>query len=188
MRAVIDNIMTFHEMRGKALSVLVDISERALEESAAGAKRKTEEPVERVDDFARHLIIAVGDMVTRFWFQKERRERDGEQMTDEQAKNVADFVSFVKTLTNDVRSLLTRFQEGRGRRFEKKFEKEVRQMETNLRKRLKEFDEALDRMNQIRKGRLSKYVCNAPDRIGESMSRVPSGGLSTNVANSSSEE
>lgn len=188
MRAAIDNIMTFHEMRAKALSALVDISERALKESAADRGRETEEQAERVEDFARHLTVAVGDMVTRFWFQKERRERNGEQMTDEQARNVADFVSFVKSLTNDARSLLTRFQEGRGRRFEKKLEKEVRQMETNVRRRLKEYNEVLDRMNQIRKGRLSKYVCNVPDRIGESMSSVPSGELSTNAANSSSEE
>ncbi len=188
MRAIIDNIMTFHEMRAKALSVLVDISERALEESAADRGRETEEPAERVDDFVRHLTVAVGDMVTRFWFQKERRDRNDEQMTDEEVKNVADLVSFVRTLTNDVRSLLTRVQGVRGRRFEEESEEEVRQMETCVRKRLKEFDKILDRMNQTRKGRLSKYVCNVPDRIGESMSRVPSGGLSTNAADSSSEK
>jgi len=160
MRAIIDNIMTFHEMRAKALSVLVDISERALEESAADRERKTEEQAERVDIFVRHLTVAVGDIVTRFWFQKERRERNDEQMTDEQVKNVADFVSFVKTLTEDLRLLLSRFQEVRGRGCEGEFDEEVRQMETYVRKRLKEFNEALNEMDGTLESRLSKCVGN----------------------------
>jgi len=160
MTAVIDNIMTFYEMRGKELSVLVDNSERALEESAADRERKTEEQAERVENFVRHLTVAVGDMVTRFWFQKERRERNDEQMTDEQVKNVADFVSFVRTLTNDVRSLLTRVQDVRGRRCEGEFEEEVRQMETYVKKRLKEFNEVLNEMDSTSKSRLSKCVGN----------------------------
>jgi len=66
-------------------------------------------------------------------------------MTDRQVKAITGFVIFVETLTENVRSLLRRFQDGHT--FEEKIDEEIRRLETCVGQRLKEFDRTLDETN-----------------------------------------
>lgn len=140
MIAIVDHIMTFYGMRAKALSVLVANTEKVLKEFALDREKMADEHTEKLDSLVEDITTDVRDTFTRFWFQKERKQRKNEAMTDEQVKNLVDFANFTKTLAKDVRSLPTRFHELRGR----KLDKELRQIETYVKKRLKEFDEALN--------------------------------------------
>jgi len=160
MRGIVDKIMTFHEIRAKALSVLVANTEKALEEFAPDREKTADEQTAKLDIFVKDLTRDVNNMLTRFWFQKERKLRHHEQMTDDEVKNLADFVNFTKTLTKDVRSLLTRFQKVRSQMFEEKIDKEMQELEIHVRRRLKEFDEALSETPDTLTNRLSKYAGN----------------------------
>jgi hypothetical protein len=127
-------------------------------------------------------------MLTRFWFQKERKLRNNEQMSDDEGRNLADFTNFVKTLTEDLRSLLTRFQIAPGRMVGEEFDKEIGQMEIYVKKRLKEFDKVLNGTNKTLRSRLGESVSNVISRIGMlSRERLFSGALNINVADSGSE-
>jgi DNA anti-recombination protein RmuC len=127
-------------------------------------------------------------MLTRFWFQKERKLRNNEQMSDDEGRNLADFTNFVKTLTEDLRSLLSRFQSAPGRIGEE-FDKEIEQMEISVKNRLKEFDEVLNGTNKTLRSRLGESVGNVISRIGMlSHERLFSGALNINVADSDSEK
>lgn len=164
MGAIIRNVITFYEMRAEALSVLVANSQKALRESELDKKRKADEQAEKLENFVKDLSIDVNNMLTRFWFQKEHKQRKNEPMTDDETRALADFVSFVKTLTKSVRSLLRRFQKGSGRPFEEKLDKEIEEIETDVKRRLKEFDEVLEETLTEESGtlkkRLSEYVGN----------------------------
>lgn len=130
MIGFIDNIVTFYEMRAKALDVLVTNTQKALKEFVPDKERKANEQAEKLEDFVRGLIRDINNMLTRFWFQKERK-----QMTDEQANSLVDFLNFTKTLTKEIRSLLTRFQ--RSQTFEEELDKEIKDIETHVKQRLK---------------------------------------------------
>lgn len=84
-------------------------------------------------------------------------------MTREQTKTLVDFAAFVKTLAKQVCLLLTRFE--KNQTFEEKVDKEIKEMETHIKKRLKELDEALSGTSDTLKYRLSKYVSNKADSI-----------------------
>jgi len=72
------------------------------------------------------------------------------------------FANFTKTLAKDIRSLTDRFEKTRGQTFEKKFDKEIGQMEAYVKNKLKGFDEALEETltgtRNTWKGRLRQYV------------------------------
>jgi len=147
MSGIIDNITTFYGMRAKALSVLVANTEKVLKEFAPDREKMADEHAEKLDDFVEDITTDVRDTFTRFWFQKERKQKKNEAMTDEQVKNLVDFANFTKTLAKDVRSLPTRFHDVHGR----KFDKELRQIETYVKKRLREFDKALNAVSSNQK-------------------------------------
>lgn len=151
MRAIICNIITFYEMRAKALSVFVANTQKILKESER--KGKADEQAEKIENFVKNLSIEVNNMLTRFYFQKEH-----EQMTDDQRKALVDFVNFVETLTKSVQSLLRRYQ--KTQTFEEKLDKEMKELETQVKQRLKEFDEALSETSDTLTNRLSKHVCD----------------------------
>ncbi len=158
MRAVIYKIISFYEMRAKALGVLVANAQKALKESER--KRKADEQAEKIENFVKEITTEVNNMVTRIYFQKERK-----QMTDDQTKVSVDFVNFVKTLTKNVQSLLRRFQNSRT--FEEKIDKEMKELETHVRRRLKEFDEVLQETPDTMTNRLNKYAGNIAAGIRE---------------------
>jgi stress response protein YsnF len=107
------------------------------------------------------LTPAVDDMLTRFWFQKEHKGKYGDSLTDDQIKNLEDFTNFVKVLTESVRSLLARCRAASNQSFEQEFEKELKQMEAQVRKKLREFDKALDGTNGRLKSSIDKCFCES---------------------------
>lgn len=162
MRGIIDNIIAPYEMRAEVMGVLVANTEEALRESAADREGRAGEQAEKLENFVKGLTMEVNNMLTRFWFQKERKDRKNESMTDEQVKNLADFVNFTNTLTENVHSLQRQLDGIRSRTFEQKLDKEIEQIQASLKEKLKEFDEALDetragRGNTLKK-RLKQYV------------------------------
>jgi len=143
MRGIINNIISFYQMQAEALGVLVANTQKALEQSEK--ERNTDEQVEKVENFVRNLVMNLNNMLAKFYFLRNRKNRKREQMTDRQVKATTEFVVFVKTLTGKVRSLLKRFQESQT--FEEKIDKEIGELETCVGQKLKEFDKALDETN-----------------------------------------
>ena len=156
MRGIINNIINFYEMQAKALNVLLANTQKALEQSEK--ERKANEQAQRVENFVKELTMDLNNMLTKFYFLKDRKNRRQEQMTDRQAKAMAEFAIFVKTLTNNVCSLLKRFQEGQT--FEEKIDKEIKELEAGIGQKLREFDKALDETNDTLTIRLIKFVQN----------------------------
>jgi DNA anti-recombination protein RmuC len=143
MRGIIDNVIAPYEMRAEVLGVLVANIEKALRGPAVDGESKGDEQAKKLEDLLKDLTMDVNSMLTRFWFQKERHDRKNESMSDEQVKNIADFAGFTKTLTENVRSLQRQLDGINGRTFEQKLDEGIEQIERGVKKRLKEFDEAL---------------------------------------------
>ena len=143
MKGIIDNIITSYDMQVKALGILVANTQKALEQSEK--EGKANEKVQKVENFVRNLIMNLNNMLAKFYFLRERKNRKQEQMTDKQVKAITGFVIVVETLTENVRSLLRRFQDGQT--FEEKIDEEIRGLETCVGQKLKEFDKTLDETN-----------------------------------------
>jgi DNA anti-recombination protein RmuC len=163
MRGIIDNVIAPYEMRAEVLGVLVANIEEALRaESAGDRESKADEQAKKLEDILKDLTIDVNSMLTRFWFQKERHDRKNESMSDEQVKNIADFAGFTKTLTENVRSLQRQLDGINGQTFERKLDEEIEQIERCVKKKLKEFDEALKEtrpgLGNTWKKRLKQYA------------------------------
>lgn len=158
MRGIIDNIMTFYDMQAKAQGILIANTQKALDES--DKDRKANEQAERIENFVKDLTTDLNNMLKKLYWLKERKNRKQEQMTDSQMKAVTEFAIFVKTLTEKVCSLLTRFE--KNQTFEEKIDKGMKELETQVKVRLKEYDEAL---SETLKDRLSKYISNKVESI-----------------------
>jgi hypothetical protein len=114
-----------------------------------------------------NIVKDLNNMLMRFYFLKERKNRTQEQMTDSQVKAVTEFAIFVKTLTEKVCSLLYRLQENQT--FEEKIDEEIKQLETYVKKRIKEYDEVLEDA-LIGKGRM--LIKRLAKRVGNVISGV----------------
>jgi len=136
MSGIIDNIITFYDMRARTLGVLIANTEKAFDELER--ERKADEQAKKLESFVKDLRRDLNDMLTRFYFQKEHQ-----RMADGQVKALTDFVSFTQSLTEKVRELLTRFQ--KGETFEKKNERELQQLQARVEQKLKEFDKVLEK-------------------------------------------
>lgn len=156
MKGIINNIITFYSVQAKALSILIANTQKALEQSEK--ERKANEQIQRVENFVKDLTMNLNSMLTRFYYLKERKNRKQEQMTDSQAKAVAEFAIFVKTLTKNVCSLLKRFQ--KSQTFEEKIDKKIRELEVEVGQKLGEFDKALDETTSTLTIRLIKLAQN----------------------------
>jgi hypothetical protein len=187
MKAIIDNIMTFYDMRADMLGTVVANTEKALKEHGSGAEENTDKQQERLDNFVRGIAKDVSDMLTRFWFLKEHKRSNREPLTSNQAKSVADFADFARTLAKDVRSLVTRFQNARGHRSEKNFDRELRQIEAYVKKRLKAFDEALTSDSAPAERHLSKSFGSVLSHIAKPLTgRLLASRLNVSVVDHSS--
>jgi len=140
MKGLIDKVITCYEMRANAMGILVANTQEALEQLAPEGEKIANKQAERLDNFVKNLTTDLNNMLTRFYFHKELK-----RMTNPQTRALADFANFTKTLAKDVRLLLSRLQKAHSQTFEKKFDKEVKQMETYIKARLKGFDKALEK-------------------------------------------
>ena len=143
MRGIIDNIIAPYEMRAEVLGVLVANIEKALRGPAVDGESKADEQAKKLEDRLQDLTMNVNTMLTRLWFQKERHDRKNKPMSDELVNNIADFAGFTKTLTENVRSLQRQLDGINGQTFERKLDEEIEQIARGVKKKLKEFDEAL---------------------------------------------
>ena len=172
MRGIINNIINFYDTETKVLNVLVANTQKALEQSEN--QGKANEQIQRVENFVKDLTVDLNNMLMRFCFLKDRKDRKHEQMTDRQVKAVTVFAVFVKTLAEKVCSLLKRFQAGQT--FEEKIDKEIRELETGVRRRLREFDKALDETNIALTIRLIRFARNIAgsfaDQLGNLFGRL----------------
>ena len=141
-------------MRAKALTVFVANTQKILKE--AERKEKTEGQAKKIENFVKDITMKVNNVLTKFYWLKERKDRKQEPMTNVQTRALVDFVNFVKTLTKNVQSLLRRFQ--KSRTFEEKIDKEMKELETHVRQKLKEFDEVLSGTPDTLINRLNKYA------------------------------
>ena len=129
-------------------------------------ERKANEQAQRVENFLKDLTKDLNNMLTRFYFLKERKKRKREQMTDSQVKAMVEFAIFVKTLTKHVYSLLNRFQAEDT--FEEKIDKEIKELEVIVKQRLKEFDKALDET----KNTLTNCIISSAQNIAGSFTKL----------------
>jgi|GEM_PF-2025511 len=158
MKGIIDNIIAFYSIQAKALSILIANTQKALKESEK--ERKANEQAERVKSFVKELTMNLNNMLTKFHFLKERKNRKQEQFTEGQTKAITEFAVFVKSLTGNVSSLLKRFQAESA--FEEKIGKEIKELEVSVRQKLKEFNKALDETKAALTARLIRFVQNIP--------------------------
>jgi len=156
MKAIINNIIDFYYIQAENLNVLLSITQRTLDESKK--ERKTNEQIQRVENFVKDLTMDLNNMLAKFYFLKDRKSRTQEQLTDRQVKAITEFTVFVKTLTKNVCSLLKRFQAGQS--FEEKLDREIEEIKAYVKQRLKECDEALSGTSGTLKYRFCKYVSN----------------------------
>ena len=150
-------------MQAKALGVLVANTQKALEQSEN--QRKANEQIQRVENFVKDLTMDLNNMLAKFYFLKDHKNRKQEQMTDSQVKAVTEFAVFVKTLTKKVCSLLNRL--GESRTFEEKIDKEIRELDAGIGQKLKEFDKALEETPDTLSIRLGKYANTMSEAIRE---------------------
>jgi len=158
-------------MQAEVLDVLLANTQKAIDQS--GKEGNADEQAQKVENFVRNLIMNLNNMLAKFYFLKDRKNRRQEQMTDRQVKAATEFPIFVKTVTENARSLLRRFQENQT--FEEKVDEEIKGLETCVGQKLKEFDEALDETNgtlTIYPIKLARNIAGSfADKLGNLFSR-----------------
>ena len=127
-------------MRSEALGIVVGNTEKVLMEME-GEKRANEE-TDKLQSFTDNLTRDVNDMLTRFYSRKEHKEKRYQRLSDEEVNALADFANFTRNLAESVPSLLNRLR--KNETFEEKLDEEIKQLETYVKKRIKEFDEILE--------------------------------------------
>jgi hypothetical protein len=159
MGGIIDKIIRFYQMRSEALGIVVGNTEKALREMER--KKKANEETEKLKSFTDNLTRDVNNMLTRFYFRKERKEKRYQRLSDEEIKALADFVNFTRNLAASVPSLLNRLR--KNETFEEKLDEEIKQLETYVKKRIKEFDEVLE---DALSGRGRMFIKRLAKRLG----------------------
>jgi len=152
-------------MQAEALTILLANTQKALEQSEK--ERKADEQAKRIENFVKDLTMNLNNMLTKFYFLKDRKNRRQQQLTDRQVSAMTEFAVFVKTLTGNVSSLLNRFQESQT--FEEKIDKEIKGLEASIGQKLQEFDKALEETTNASTG----YLINFAQSITSSFAKLP---------------
>jgi deoxyribodipyrimidine photolyase len=168
---VIGRIINLSQMQAAVMGILMTNTQKALHEFAPYDKGIGGPQDERLNKSSKSVTTGVGDMLTRFWFQTERKQREHEPMSGDEIKNIRDFVSFVRNLIENMRSLPNHFQSIDNQTFEAEFDKKLQEVEAYTKKRLQEFDEALDGTGKGLKSRLGKSVRSVFKHIGKPFMR-----------------
>lgn len=168
---VIGRIISFSQMQAAVMSILMTNTQKALHESAPYEEDVAGPQDERLNKFSKSVTTAVSDMLTRFWFQIEHRQREHKPMSDDEIKSIRDFVSFVRTLTENMRSLPNHLQSVGNRTFEAEFDKKLQEVEAYTKKRLQEFDEALEGTGKGLRSRFAKSLRSVFKHVGKPFAR-----------------
>jgi hypothetical protein len=154
MKGIINNIINFYDTETKILDVLITNTQKALEESEK--ERKANEQAERVKSFVKELTMDLNNMVTKFYWFKERKKRQHKEMTGDQVNAMVDFAHFVKSLTRKAGFVLEYFQ--KSPTFAEKVDRDMKELEAHIKAQLKKFDEVLEETPDTLAVRLSKYA------------------------------
>lgn len=154
MKGIINNIINFYQMQAKALGVLVANTQKALDEFEK--KKKADEQAKRVESFIKDLIMDLNNMMTKFYWLKERKQRRQEKMTSNQVNAMVGFAHWVKSLTKKVQPILEHFQ--KTPTFAEKVDKDIKKLEAHIKAKLKKFNEILDETPDTQAIRLSRYA------------------------------
>jgi hypothetical protein len=146
-------------MRSEALGIVVENTGRAL--VATERERKANEETEKLQNFAKNMTRDVNNMLTRFYSRKRCKEKRYQRLSDEEANALADFANFARVLAVSVSSLLNRLR--KNETFEEKLDEEIKQLETYVKKRIKEFDEVLE---DALTGRGRMFIKRLAKRVG----------------------
>jgi len=163
MKGIIDNIITFYSIQAKALSILIANTQKALEQSEK--ERKANEQIQRMENFVKDLTMNLNNMLTKFYWLKERKKRRHEEMTSDQVNAMVDFAHWVKSLTKKVPSVLECFR--KSPTFAEKVDKDIKELEAHIKAQLKRFNEALEETPDTLTIRLSKYTKAMSGRMGK---------------------
>jgi hypothetical protein len=140
MDGIIDKIIRFYQMRSEALGIVAGNTGKALREMER--QKKDNEETEKLRSFAKKMPWDVNDMLTRFYSRKERKEKRCQRLSEEEVNALVNFANFTKVLAVSVSSWLSRLRENET--FEEKIDEEIKQLETYVEKRIKQFDEVLE--------------------------------------------
>jgi hypothetical protein len=140
MWGIIKNIINSYDMQTEALSVLVANTQKALEQSEK--ERKANEQMQRVENFVKDLTMNLNNMLTRFYWLKERKKRRHEEITSDQVNAMVEFAHWVKSLIKKVQHVLEYFR--KSPTLEEKADKDIKELEAHIKAQLKKFNEILD--------------------------------------------
>lgn len=168
MRGIINNLINFYQMQAEALGVLVANTQKALEQSER--EGKADEQLQRVESFVKDL----SNMLTRFYWLKERKKRRHEEITSDQVNAMVDFAHWVKSLTKKVQLMLESFQ--KSPTFAEKVDKDIKELEAHIKAQRKKFNEILDETPDTLAIRLNKYAKALSERVWKIFTN---GGFST---------
>ena len=143
-------------MQAKVLGILVANTQKALKES--DGKRKVNEQAERIENFVRDLTMDLNNMLTKFYFLKERKKKQHKEMTQSQVNALVDFANFVKSLTKRIRPVWEYFN--KGPTFEEEVDRDIKEIEAYIKAKLRKFDEALAETPDTLTTQLSKHGHN----------------------------
>ena len=163
MKGIIDNIITFYSIQAKELSILVANTQKALDE--LDTKRKANEQSERMENFVKNLTTNLNNMLTKFYWLKERKKRRHEEVTTEQVNAMVDFAHWVKSLTGKVGFILEYFR--KSPTFAEKVDRDMKELESHIKAQLKRFNEVLDETPDALTVRLGKYANTLSEAIRE---------------------
>ncbi|MFZ2148505.1 MAG: hypothetical protein WAV28_14920 [Sedimentisphaerales bacterium] len=161
MRGVINNIIDFYQIQSEALNVLVTNTQKALEQSEK--ERKANQQMQRLENFVKELTMDLNNMLTKFYWLKERKKRRYEEMKPDQVNAMVDFAHCVKSLTKKVQPMLEYFR--KGPTFAEKVDKDIEELEAYIKAQLKKFNEILDETPDTLAIRLSKYAKALSGRV-----------------------
>jgi hypothetical protein len=148
-------------MQAKALGVLVANTQKALEQSEK--ERKANEQMQRVENFVKDLTMNLNNMLTRFYWLKERKKRHHEEITSDQVNAMVEFAHWVKSLIKKVQHVLEYFR--KSPTLEEKADKDIKELEAHIKAQLKKFNEILDETPDTLAIRLSKYAKALSGRV-----------------------
>ena len=151
-------------MQAEAQTIFLANILKALEQSEK--ERKINEQIQKVEEFVKDLVMNLNNMLTKFYFLKDRKNRRQEQLTDRQVRAMTEFTIFVKTLTKNVCSLLMHFLENQT--FEEKIDKEIKELEAGIGRKLREFDKALEETTDT----LTTYPINFAQGVTSSFAKL----------------
>jgi len=161
MTGTINNIINFYQMQAETLGVLVANTQKALEQSEK--ERKADRQMQRVENFVKEWTMDLNNMLTRFYWLRERKGRQGKEITSDQANAMVEFALWVKSLIKTVQPVLEYFR--KSPTFAERVDRDIKELEVHIKAQLKKFNEIIDETPDTLTIRLNKYAKTLSERV-----------------------